>query len=319
MLFISTVNAEEINNETIISNNPIEYIDEIENSNTEMMDKNSNNQNLIENDSDVEINQGTRLSFSLQTSDLTKYYMGSEKFTAQLISPDGSLIVSGQSINFIINGITYTRITNSNGIADLTINLNSGSYTIYTQYSYGNGAIFIQKINTIIIKPTITGNDLTKYYKNNTQYHATFRNSAGSLLTNTAVTFNINGVIYSRTTNSNGQATLNINLQPGTYILTAINPSNSEMLSNTVTVLPVLIANDTTLKQGTQFKVLVLNGQGQPYSGQTVSFNINGMIYSRISDVTGYAKLTINLNPSTYIITSSYNGMSISNTIIVTS
>ena len=40
--------------------------------------------------------------------------------------------------------------------------------------------------------------------------------------------FNINGVYYTRQTNTSGVAKLTVNLQPGNYILTAYNPVTSE-------------------------------------------------------------------------------------------
>ena len=59
----------------------------------------------------------------------------------------------------------------------------------------------------------------------------------------------------------------------------------------------------------------LLDGQGNPVDGETVTFNINGVFYNRITRDGGQAKLNINLNPGEFIITSSYNGTSISNTV----
>ena len=46
----------------------------------------------------------------------------------------------------------------------------------------------------------------------------------GNPVSGVNITMNINGVFYNRTTNENGTARLNINLPPGEYILTAIDP-----------------------------------------------------------------------------------------------
>ena len=45
---------------------------------------------------------------------------------------------------------------------------------------------------------------------------------------------NINGIIYERTTNSNGAATLLINLQAGEYIITT--QYGTEQYSNTILI-----------------------------------------------------------------------------------
>ena len=55
---------------------------------------------------------------------------------------------------------------------------------------------------------------------------------------------NINGVFYNRTTNENGTARLNINLPPGEYILTAIDPLTGLQMSYNITVLPTFYVND---------------------------------------------------------------------------
>ncbi len=64
------------------------------------------------------------------------------------------------------------------------------------------------------MKSLIVQNDLTKYYLNASRFQATIYNKDGSLAVNKNVTFNINGVFYIRTTDSNGVVSLAINLRP---------------------------------------------------------------------------------------------------------
>ncbi|MBQ1985870.1 MAG: hypothetical protein II230_06160 [Clostridia bacterium] len=133
------------------------------------------------------------------------------------------------------------------------------------------------------------------------------------------VTFNINGILYNRKTDSSGNASLNINLPPGKYIVTA--EYMGDKVSNTIVVKPVITASDLTKVYGTPdpFVAKLVDGQGRPYSGKTVTFNINGVIYAKTTDSEGLAKLNIALMPGEYIITStSPNGNSISNKITVT-
>ena len=68
---------------------------------------------------------------------------------------------------------------------------------------------------------------------------------------------------------------------------------------------------------GTKFVAHLVDGQGKPYAGQKVSFNINGVTYYRTTDSNGDAKLNINLQAGKYIITSSYNGQNVANTVTV--
>ena len=75
-----------------------------------------------------------------------------------------------------------------------------------------------------------------KYYKNDSQYIVKIIGDDGNPLgKNETVTFNINGVMYNRTTNETGHAKLNINLEPGDYIITS-SYSNGATISNTITI-----------------------------------------------------------------------------------
>ncbi len=93
------------------------------------------------------------------------------------------------------------------------------------------------------------------------------------------------------------------------------------MVFNNITVKSVLSASDLNMTYGdkSKFTAHLLDGEGNPYQGQAIDFNINGVFYSRTTDVNGDGKLNINLMPGEYIITSSYNGYNISNKITVNS
>lgn len=168
---------------------------------------------------------------ALWSSDLVKFYGDSKKY--EVILTENGQPLANKKVAITINGVTYYRITDEKGIARLNINLNAGVYKITA--SYDN----LVTENTVDIKPTIIANDIVKIFCNGTQYYATFLDKEGNALNNVDVTFNINGVFYTRTTDNNGVAKLNINLNPNVYILTAYNPVTGESKSNTITVLPI--------------------------------------------------------------------------------
>ena len=138
---------------------------------------------------------------------------------------------------------------------------------------------------------------------------------------NVSVRFNINGVLYTRTTNASGQAKLNINLPQGEYIITAVNPENGEMHTNNITVLSSITDNADLVKyykNDSQYVVTVLGSDGNPVgAGENVTFNINGVFYTRTTNASGQAKLNINLNPGNYTITAQYKDCRVSNNIEV--
>ena len=159
-----------------------------------------------------------------------------------------------------------------------------------------------------------------KYYKNGTQYCVTLIGDDGNPVgAGVDVIFNINGVFYTRQTNASGVAKLNINLPPGNYTVTAMDYHGCRV-SNNIAVLPTLSANDLVKKYGTgdQFVATVLDGQGNLCPNQNVTFNINGILYNRVSGSNGQVKLNINLPKGEYIITSIYNGFNTANKITIT-
>ena len=252
---------------------------------------------------------------TITTNGLEKYYSGPEKLTVNVTNSKDNPIAN-QVVQFTINGMTYNRTTDENGSASLNINLNSGQYTARISVNYTS---IDAKVN---ILPTVNGSDITKIYRNATQYMATFKDSKGNYLAEgTTVIFNINGVFYERKIGNNGIAILNINLEQGKYIITAINTVTGENTTNNITVLPKITENHNLTKKyknESHFTVKILSDKGTSVgSGKNVTFNINGVLYTRQTNESGIAKLNINLMPGEYIITSEYEGCRASNKITV--
>ena len=238
--------------------------------------------------------------YSLETMDLLMYYKNGSRYQVTLTQGDNPL----QNATVIINvaGVDYARVTDSNGVASLAINLNPGNYSVSTRYNYELSYISLD--SDIEILPTLSGGDVVKVFKNDTQYYASFLDRNGNPLANTEVSFNINGVFYTRKTNENGVARLNINLNSGEYILTAIH-QNGLMCSNRITVLPSVSGSDVTkfYKSQTQYYAGFLDATGNPLANSDVTFNINGVFYTRTTNEYGLAKLNINLLPGLYVLT----------------
>ena len=254
-----------------------------------------------------------RENIQLAVEDLEKYYGGSERLNATLKDGAGNPIAN-KTITFTVNGKKYNKTTDSNGFASLAINLRPGVYDVTTMY--GNMSVY----SKVVVKTTIEGKDLVKMYQNGTQFFATFLGTDGKpLANNTKVTFNINGVFYTRQTNENGVARLNINLRPGEYILTAINPVNSESEGFNITVKSLIESSDLTkhYRNDSKFEVKIYNKDGTLVINKNVTFNINGVFYNRITDSNGVARLNINLRPGNYIITTIFEGLTIGNNINV--
>ncbi|MBR0272332.1 MAG: right-handed parallel beta-helix repeat-containing protein [Methanobrevibacter sp.] len=234
--------------------------------------------------------------------DLVKIDKAADKFVADFTDDEGNPLAN-TNITFNINGNDYTRATDANGQASIAINLGPGEYTVITTNPVTGDSIE----NTITVLSRFFDNaDLVKYYRNDSQFVIGLFDDEGNPLANTNVTFNINGVLYNRTTDATGHAKMNINLNPNNYVITA--EYKGAKVAQNITVLPVLTAQDLTKKFGEAgaFKATLVDGQGKAYANQTVTFNINGVLYERNTNDEGVASLNINLQPGEYIITSSY-------------
>ena len=245
-------------------------------------------------------------NLDIYTQDLVKIYKNDSKFVA-------NIGIANETVNFEINGMNYTRKSDENGSARMAINLGPGNYTIKTTF---NGTTVE---NTITVLPTLIADNLVKYHRNASQFFIALIDGEGDPVSGVNITMNINGVFYDRLTNENGTAKLNINLEPGEYILTAIDPLTGLMMSYNITVLPILSAEnmEMTYMDGSTFNTTVIDGHGNPLANAEVTFNINGVFYIRYTDSNGIARLNIRLMAGEYIITSAYDGMAIANTITI--
>ncbi|MBO6274453.1 MAG: Ig-like domain-containing protein, partial [Methanobrevibacter sp.] len=253
---------------------------------------------------------------TVNATDLVKVFRNTTQFYATFKDSQGNYLADGTMVRFNINGVMYDRkVSGNNGFAKLNINLEQGQYII-TSMNLETGENAAN--NVTVISRLIENKELVKYYRNATQYTVKVIGDDGNAVgAGEIVTFNVNGVLYNRTTNESGIAKLNINLHPGDYIITA--EYKDCRVSNNIKVLPVLTAKDLTKKYGTpdQFIAKLVDGTGKALSGETVQFNINGVFYNRVTDSNGQSKLNIRLMPGKYVITYSYNGTNIANTITI--
>ncbi|MEE0024372.1 Ig-like domain repeat protein, partial [Methanobrevibacter sp.] len=265
---------------------------------------------------EVTINVKEDTSDKINAPAVTKYYKGSEKFVVTVTNYKGNPLAN-KEVKININGRNYTRTTDEKGIATMALGLPSNVYNVTV-------TVDNQTVKSVVnILPTVNGTDVVKMFRNGTQYYATFRDSQGKYLADgTAVQFNINGVLYNRQVSGDkGLARLNLNLPQGKYIITAINPETGENAANNITVLSKLVENRNIIKyfkNSTQYTVKVLGDNGKPVgAGVDVKFNINGVFYTRQTNASGIAKLSINLAPGDYQITAEFGGCKVANTVKV--
>ena len=258
------------------------------------------------------------VNVNLDVSDVEMFYHDGSRLVAKLTDFQGKPIVNA-TIYFSINGVTYAKTTDANGTASIGLNLESGAYPVIVDYNGSASYSKISKNITVTINPSIIADDLVKMYKNDTKFSAKFLGSDGKVLANTTVKFNINGVLYTRTTNNDGVGSLAINLRPGEYVLTAYNPVTGEQQGFNITVKSLIVTQDLTkyYMNASSFQATIYDKNGSLAVGKNVTFNINGVFYTRTADENGVVSLAINLRPGEYIITTIYEELDIGNNVVV--
>ena len=259
---------------------------------------------IEENNNNVIGDSNQQKAVNLDAPSIELYYKNGTRFMINLTDENGNGLAN-QTVSILINGVTYDRITDSNGSASIAVNLYSGLYHVTVSYKGTTEYAPASTTSEVKVMPTINSGDVTKFYKNGTQYYATFLDGHGNPLINTTVRFNINGVFYNRVTNDKGVAKLNIQLRPANYILTAYNPNNGYQCGYTIKVLPTVLAEDLNklYLDKNQFYATFLQGDGTPLVNTNITFNINGVFYNRVTNDEGVAKLNIRLSSGKYILT----------------
>ncbi len=125
-------------------------------------------------------------------------------------------VIKGKKVKFTINGKTYDAKTNQKGVAQFKIDIDKeGNYTLKITSPKTNQYRAISKTNKITIEkgiPSLTSYDRTFANGTNNEYSIYLKDYAGKALANGKISYTLNSNTYSATTDSNGIAKININL-----------------------------------------------------------------------------------------------------------
>ena len=252
-------------------------------------------------------------------NDFIAYYNGGNEYYITLLDING-VPVSDRDVFFTINNRIFKKSTDDLGVASISITLPVGEYLIDVVFNGDNSYINSSIRKNITVKSTFLQSG-HKNYSFNANYSLNLLNNDGSKLNNTNIKIIIDGVIYDEITDSDGSISFNIQLKPGTYGVTVINPINGEKFNDVISVLPRITENKNIVMyfgNGESFKVHVFDDNGNSVgAGEIVNVKINGRSYKVKTDNNGFASYKINLKPKTYTIIAEYKGYSVSNKITV--
>ena len=260
---------------------------------------------LVDDTSDVSV----PLEKTADSSESSVY--SSSVDNASKVSLSSEEVLESENSNTLSTIASNSSNDSDNGVTSLAVS--SSETDVYG--ATGNVS------STVKLSDTITAKDITKYYKGSTKYTATFKDNYGDVLKNTNVKITLNGVTYTRKTNANGVASLEVNLKPGTYKVEAVNPKTGYKLATTFKVLSTIKANDVTkvYTDAKKFTATFLKSNGKALANKNIKFKINGKTYTAKTNSNGVASLSMtNLKKGTYkIISYNTDGLTKTNTVKV--
>lgn len=152
---------------------------------------------------------------TIKCSDFTKYYKNTASYYATFYDQKGKLL-KNTAVKIKLNGKTYSIKTDSKGVGKLAIDLKPGKYSISAINSKTSETI----TKTVNIKSLIETRDLTVNESEGAKFNVKILNSYGKTSANKKVKITLSDTSYLKTTDKNGIATLNLNLNAGKYTIT---------------------------------------------------------------------------------------------------
>ena len=223
--------------------------------------------------------------------------------------------LKNHKVSLKVNKKTYSAYTNAEGIALIkAASLKVGTYSVSISYAGSSGYSSSSLSKKVKVLSSAVGSDLTKTYRQTSKYSVKFWKD-NDVLANTKVTFKVNGKTYTKTTDSQGVAGLNIKLHVGKYTITAINPYSGEQVSHKITVKKE--KTDIGSKAKTyihankkgSFSVTLKSKHNDPLVNKKITFAYDDKKVTAKTDENGKATITIPvLSRGTYKISYKYKG-----------
>ena len=277
----------------------------------------SNGVHAVYDDSNIYNSSEASIDVSVKTtiisSDATKTL--NSKYQFKLLDAYGNPL-NRNNVTVNINSKEYQLTTDENGNAVLDITFNPGIYSIVITNPVNNEST-TQTIN--VVKRITENKAVTMYYGAGKYYKVKVFDDNGNIAKSVKVTFKINGLSYTRTTDSNGYASFKISQKPGKYTITA--EYKGFKVSNKINVKSTIITKNIKVKKGKtiKFTAKLVDKNGKILKNKKIKFKFKGKTYKIKTNKKGKAtlKITKHYKAGKYSITTSYGKLKIKNTITI--
>lgn len=264
----------------------------------------------------------------IMSSNLNMIPNRAEYYSITLKDANGNA-VANQKVTFSVNGKTYTRTTNSKGVAKVNLKFSQDkkTYTIKIAFKGSNKYKAVSKSNKITVKyssktaklvtPTVTIPPNTSQ-----AYTVTLKDENSNGIANQKVTIKVNGKSYTKTTNSKGQASINVKFSSlKSYKVSASYAGNNvyKKASSTGNIKVAKTATKITAptvsmfsNEADKYTVTLKTGEGKAIAKQKLTIKVNGKTYTKTTDSKGQVSLSLTLfSEKTYPVTVNYAGTDI--------
>ncbi len=254
-------------------------------------------------------------------SDSMRAYGSDSEYLARFEDLNGKPL-SNEKVTYLLNGKEYYNVTDEEGWAFIKFGLKEGIYNVTAINPVNNAS---RTAELWIVPRLVKNKNIVTYYQSKATYKIGINADDGLLwgAPNQPVKFTIVGKGYKKVvtkkTGTDGYAKLSVNfLKPGKYTVTA--QYKKYKVSNKITIQP-LITKDITKKYNkpVSFNVKLVNSKGKVLTKKVVKVNFKGKTYKLKTNSKGIAtlKITKKINVGKYTIKTTYNKLTVKNTLTV--
>ena len=276
------------------------------------------------NDSDI---PGNPVATKIISSNANMVPNVAENYVATLKDEFGNAL-AGQKIVFTVNGKSYTRTTDKNGQAKVSLKFaTQKTYKIQISFAESDDYLASAKTSSIIVKYSsktakLTVPTVTIPPKTSKSYKVTLKDVGGKGIAKQKITVKINGKTYTKTTNSKGQVAVNVKFAKlNTFKVTATykgskiykKASASGKIKVAKTVTKITAPNVSVLpKQSKAYTIILKTSAGKTLSKQKITIKLNGKTYNKKTNSNGKASVSFkSAKEKVYAVSVSYKGTGI--------
>ena len=252
----------------------------------------SGDDNYVSNKTKINIHVKSAL---LNAYDMTRAQNSGYDYQIKLTDEDGNGI-SNKLLSFKIMSNQYYAITDDDGIADIKLNLNVGTYEVYVSSEIAGNSTRILKI----VKRIANNKDLKVYYASNADYKVRIIGDDGNPeIGGQNVEVYIDNKMKSIKTDKDGFVKIKIdkNFKVGTHTIKV--QYNGVNVKNNVVVKHLISLKSVTVKKSAKKLVLTASlakVNCKYLNKKTVLFKFNGKTYKAKTNSKGVAKYTLKSN-----------------------